>query len=335
MWLKDPPNAGPGVSRARRLRMGDLADVQVSVVLSPQQSVVDLLWQASITRRDGSPESVAAIRRVLRPQTRFALHPVFSGHPPSLPDAAFPLVPRTDVTVAEQLEAIRDLPTSVLTDELRRWYGRELPRRWIPASEDPRRWLRSMAQATEDAWSVVAWEWRRSQPQLAREIRRVGTAVVRGGLDALLNSLHPRIRYTDGVLSYSYGVESLADLNGRRLVLVPMIAGPHGTLGDFAPSDFVYLAYPVGATIEGTSPDAANEDVVAHVLGSLRAALLRASMRSASIGQVAAAAGCSASLATYHCAQLEAAGLIRRERRGRTVHVSHTTRGAELLDLLS
>jgi len=40
-------------------------------------------------------------------------------------------------------------------------------------------------------------------------------------------------------------------------------------------------------------------------------------------------------MTSYHCGQLEAAGLIVRERRGQSVWVSRTARGHELVDLLS
>ena len=44
---------------------------------------------------------------------------------------------------------------------------------------------------------------RAAGPLLDREIRRVGTASVRGGMAALLNSLHPRLTYRDGMFTYT------------------------------------------------------------------------------------------------------------------------------------
>jgi hypothetical protein len=55
-----------------------------------------------------------------------------------------------------------------------------------------------MADASLDTWAAVEPQWRAAGPLLDREIRRFGTAAVRGGMAALLNSLHPRIRYHDG-----------------------------------------------------------------------------------------------------------------------------------------
>jgi DNA-binding MarR family transcriptional regulator len=53
------------------------------------------------------------------------------------------------------------------------------------------------------------------------------------------------------------------------------------------------------------------------------------------MGQLAAAVECSPRMTSYHCDHLEQAGLIVRERHGQSVWVSRTTRGYELVDLLS
>jgi DNA-binding transcriptional ArsR family regulator len=68
----------------------------------------------------------------------------------------------------------------------------------------------------------------------------------------------------------------------------------------------------------------------------MRGHLLRAAAeRPISMGKLGAAVGCSPRMTSYHCGQLEAAGLIMRERRGQSVWVSGTARGHELVDLLS
>lgn len=51
------------------------------------------------------------------------------------------------------------------------------------------------------------------------------------------------------------------------------------------------------------------------------------------MGQLAAMAGTVPSAITYHCDRLEAAGLIRRERRGREVWILRTRRGHEIIDI--
>ena len=53
------------------------------------------------------------------------------------------------------------------------------------------------------------------------------------------------------------------------------------------------------------------------------------------VGELAVAVQCAPTTATYHLDQLAKAGMITRERRGTSVRVSRTTRGDELVDLLS
>jgi DNA-binding transcriptional ArsR family regulator len=174
---------------------------------------------------------------------------------------------------------------------------------------------------------------------LDAEARRVGAAVVRGSTDVLLNTLHPRIRYERGEIWVPAIREATVGLDGRRLVLVPTIAGSMGRLVGFDLPDVVYLAYPLpGQTALGEN-GATLADPGGHplgqVLGRARADVLQAADRPISMGQLAAAVGCSPRMTTYHAGQLEAAGLIVRERRGQSVWVSRTVRGHELVELLS
>ncbi len=104
---------------------------------------------------------------------------------------------------------------------------------WRPPADLPRRWLNAYASATADAWSAVSPRWRRAQSLLDLEARRVGAAVVRGGTDVLLNTLHPRIRYENGEIWVPATRELTVGLDGRRLVLVPTIAGSAGRLVGF------------------------------------------------------------------------------------------------------
>jgi hypothetical protein len=62
---------------------------------------------------------------------------------------------------------------------------------------------------------------------------------------------------------------------------------------------------------------------------------LQAAGRPISMSHLAAAAGCSPRMTTYHAVQPEAAGLVVWERRGQSVWVSRTARGYELVELLS
>ena len=172
-------------------------------------------------------------RSIVLAESGFAAVPQRSHlvFPPDFAQCAIP--PISDISAAEQAQRLHELSETTLLADLARNFGGELPPWWRPAADRPRRWLDSFAAASMDGWAVIEPVWRRSQPLIDRETRRVGAAVVRGGLDALLNSLHPRIRYHDGELIVLAGRDRMRDLAGRRLALVPMICSQNGTAINF------------------------------------------------------------------------------------------------------
>jgi DNA-binding MarR family transcriptional regulator len=77
---------------------------------------------------------------------------------------------------------------------------------------------------------------------------------------------------------------------------------------------------------------ATKADALAIVLGPLRARTLRATARPITAGHLASRLHCAPNTVTYHCTQLESAGLIVRERRGPSVWISRTHRGEQLIE---
>jgi DNA-binding transcriptional ArsR family regulator len=320
------------------LRVGDPGALNVTLVKAPHLSLLLLLTAGSGPSAVG--RTARAARESVRGSGRFGLAPILASAQRVFPDvAATPIPPATDVSVREQVQRLHDLPDEALVADLTNAFGRDLPPAWRPAAELPRRWLDSYAAATLDAWSAVSPRWQRAQPLLDVEARRVGAAVVRGSTDVLLNTLHPRIRYEYGEIWVPATREATVGLDGRRLVLIPTIAGPMGRLVGFDLPDVVYLAYPVpgqaGLGANGANIADPGRRPLGQVLGRARAEVLQAAGRPISMGELAAATGCSPRMTTYHAGQLEAAGLIVRERRGQSVWVSRTARGHDLVELLS
>jgi len=312
----------------------------VSVGLSPQQSVVSLLRQAASGRSLGASASIlAAIRDALRPQARFAAQSFTAHGWTTIPEACTPISPLTDASVADQAASLRDVPAAALTDELQPADGQQLPPQWRAAADQPRRWLNSMADASLDIWAVAAPRWQAAGPLLDREIRRVGTAAVRGGMAALLNSLHPGLSYRDGTFAFAspcdprYTLGTLDSVGPRRLVLLPMIAGRRALLFSFERPDVCYIGYPLPTPRPGVQATA--DGALATILGPVRAAILQALRQSLTVGDLAASVHCAPTTATYHLHQLAAAGLITRQKSGPSVWASRTARGNELVDLLS
>jgi DNA-binding transcriptional ArsR family regulator len=324
--------------RGYRLRIGSARTPVVSVVKVPHLSLMSLLVSSSAPGLAG--RTAGEVRAAVGRPGRFALAAVLQRSPHVVPDLAqCPIPPVCDVSAAEQAQRLSDISAAALPVDLARNFGGELPPWWRPAADRPRRWLDSFAAASLDGWRVIEPLWRRSQPLIDRETRRVGAAVVRGGLDALLNSLHPRIRCRDGELIVLDPRDSVRDLADRRLVLVPMICGPNGTVMSFDLPEVAFVGYPVRGFAEsrGHRPRWLDPsgDALSLVLGPARARALRAANRPLTMGRLAAKLQCEPGTASYHCDRLETAGLIVRERRGQSVWVTRTARGDELADLLS
>jgi DNA-binding transcriptional ArsR family regulator len=316
-----------------RLRVEAPGTLAVSLVMAPQQSVIALLHQAVSGHSLRPPAGlIAAIGQALRPQARFALR-AFAGSFASIPDFCEPIAPLADTSVTEQARRLRDLPVQAVTDQLQADAGRCFAPGWQLAGQQPRRWLNSLADASLDTWTAAEPWWRAAGPLLDREVRRVGTAAVRGGLWALLNSLHPRLSYRDGVLTFAHPRDQCVPLDGRRLVLMPLIAGRDLVIASFERDDVCYVGYPVRPP--GPGGQAAANGALGLVLGPLRAAALRALRQPLTVGELAVAVQCAPTTATYHVHLLAAAGMVTCERRGSSVLVSRTLRGHELVHLLA
>jgi DNA-binding transcriptional ArsR family regulator len=333
--MPEPPPARAG--RGYQLRTGDPDQIAVSVAFAPLHSLVALIRQAAASPPAGR---LAGLRQRLRPQSRFAFGSFAAAGPATLPDCCLPIAPVADVTVAEQVARLRDLPGQVLLDELHGPIGDHLPAAWAMADQ-PGRWLRSWAEVCLDAWNELEAQWRKAGPLLSTEVRRIGTASVSGSLDALLNSLHPRVSYHEGVLSCAFPWDGCRDLGRRRLVLVPMLSSATDIVVSYELPGVAYLAYPLrrprppGSASAGSGSAGPAGDPLTLILGPARAAALRALRRPATVNQLAVAIGCAPTTATYHIQQLVAAGLATRQRCGSSVQISRTLRGAELVDLLS
>jgi hypothetical protein len=323
------------------LRAGAPDALAVSVALAPQHSVIALLLQAASGQRWGAPAGLlAAIRDGLRPEARFAAQLFTARGWTTIPDSCTPISPLADASVADQAARLRDMPAAALIGELHAAdFGHDCPPHWRAAADQPGRWLKSMAAASLDTWAVAEPRWQAAGPVLDREIRRVGTAAVRGGMAALLNSLHPGLSYRDGTFAFAPRCDPrrtfgpFGPVGPRRLALVPMIAGRDAVLFSFDRPDICYIGYPLPQ--RRLPAPAKAESALTTILGPVRAAILQVLRQPLIVSDLAAAVHCAPTTATYHLHQLAAADLITREKSGPSVWISRTARGDELVELLS
>lgn len=158
----------------------------------------------------------------------------------------------------------------------------------------------------------------------------LGRALLGAGVEGLLDGLRPLMRRQGSVLHVDYPVEDRdLHLDGRGLQLVPSYfcwRTPMALADSELPP---VLVFPLRhETPMPRTPDGAPLTVL---LGRTRAHLLRAVAAGATTGELARAAGVSASSASRHANALRDAGLISSHRRGTTVLHTLTPLGAALL----
>ncbi|HEY8302386.1 MAG TPA: hypothetical protein VIG48_10830 [Jatrophihabitans sp.] len=312
------------------LVVGDADDIRLGAVRAPHLSVIQWLVAAGGPR---GAQSAFASSIALASPPRSAQVVTALGMPAlaQLPEFLVPLAPRHDSTVAENVTALMDALPDSLAAEVSAWPV-TLPAPWRAAVDRPADWRDDFVRAVRAAWSAGRRYWERSRFAVDREITRIGTAAMTGSVPALLNSLHPRLHYRDGMLRFRNSCPTAVPLDGRRLVLVPILAPVHHVAVSFERSDLAYIAYPVLGQTRAAGND---EDRLELVVGQLRASALRHLVQPLTMQALAAEIHCAPSTATYHCDLLEAAALIARERRGSLVWVMRTRAGDALVDLLS
>jgi DNA-binding transcriptional ArsR family regulator len=178
------------------------------------------------------------------------------------------------------------------------------------------------------AYERVAIEpyWDRMETLIAADRVRRSRTVLEGGLDALLGTLHPEIRWTPPVLEIA-GPGAEVELSGQGLLLQPAIfVGRSPVL--VRRGDLPILLYPVSCELD----DQEDEELGA-LIGRTRATLVRMLLAGgATTTQLARDAGLSMAAVSQHVGVLRAAGLAVTQAVGRSRCHTLTPAGVRLLD---
>jgi DNA-binding transcriptional ArsR family regulator len=320
-----------------QLHVGDLNSVPVSVVRAPHLSV--LRWLTATSTRPQSPLAAAIAQSASRDGSLFLASLGMPGLD-RVPDVLTHVDAHGPTSVEANAVRLRDSDGAVLAGQIEQlWHGRP-PGPWRAASVSPRRWLRSAAGASVQAWSVLSKHWHAAELLLRMEEARIGTAAVTGTLAAVIENISPRLHVRGEYIAFDAACGSTTSLAGRRLVFVPMLAPGRQVVVSFESGRDAYIAYPLPGTrptmrsSRGHDDAAADTDRLTALLGPIRAAALRSLHSPQSMGALAREVHCAPSTLTYHCDQLVAAGLLERERRGQSIWVSRTDRAVRLLSAL-
>ncbi|MFJ9111673.1 helix-turn-helix domain-containing protein [Streptomyces sp. NPDC102283] len=175
----------------------------------------------------------------------------------------------------------------------------------------------------------------RIQARIEAERAVRGRGLLHGGVEGMLAGLGPMLRWRAPVLEVAYP-RQMEDrdlyLNGRGLTLVPSYFNwgePVAFADPGLPPVLWYslLHEPPARPLRAEDP----ERSLANLLGRARASALRAAAGGATTGEIARAAGVSASAASRHATVLRDAGLITTARNGPAVLHTLTPTGASVL----
>ncbi|WP_328650899.1 winged helix-turn-helix domain-containing protein [Micromonospora sp. NBC_00330] len=285
-------------------------------------------WRRSVAR-DLRQDSASEQLRLL-----FALNP---------PRGYFPdfLTPYASVEGFEAgLDALRRTPTELLHRDLSVLAAEnQLPSSAAALARGEVSALHHLAESMEQYRSLaIGPYWSRIQAAVAADRTRRARALLDGGVEGLLTSLRPAMRWESGVLEVrSYPHSRELHLDGRGLLLVPSFfcaATPVALLDPALPPVLVYPVDRLGALVPadaGAASGAARESLAA-LLGRTRAAVLQASDEGCTTGEVARQLSISPAAASQHATVLRNAGLLVSHRERNSVLHTLTPLGRAMLD---
>jgi DNA-binding SARP family transcriptional activator len=317
------------------LRTGQVREVRVA--LDPFITVLALTTDA-LGRRRGAPQ--AWRKRILDSLSAAgteAILPITAPRYSVTPDCVTPLNPAREIPVHIQVEWLHSISKDDLLGDIQTVFDGAPPPQWQCALRQPRDWVHAYADAMADAWRSVMPLWTETQPMLEREIRRVGAAVVRGGLDLILDRLHPACQFDNHVLRIRDPEPTSVELGDRPLVLVPMLSGFRALICNLDRPDAVWIAYPLPMS-RNSSPQATGQSRTAlleSMVGPTPADVLTAAGQPLTISALAVRSGVAWNKLAYHCGRLAAAGLVQQEKISNEVWISQTERGAGMVELFS
>jgi DNA-binding transcriptional ArsR family regulator len=229
------------------------------------------------------------------------------------------------------IDAIRATPRSTLRSELRLLGAVQRLPGWAKSLADGDRELLSDIGNSLIAYHRAAIEPHTDTIEAAIEADRArrARAVLDGGVDRLLDSMRPLMRWRPPVLEVGYAVDRDLYLQGRGLRLVPSYFCRTKPVA-FANSDLPpTLVYPIHH--EPARPRPASTQAQAALLGKTRYAVLNAIRTGATTTELARHLRLPPSTVSRHTTVLRNAGIIATHRLGPSVLHTITPLGMALL----
>jgi Family of unknown function (DUF5937)/Bacterial regulatory protein, arsR family len=225
-----------------------------------------------------------------------------------------------------ELARLRAVPADVVRADLDGWSGP--PAATVAAlRDDPAAGLDRLAAVVAAYWDLaLAPYWPRLRGLLEGDVAHRARQVAEGGIERMLNTLYPTVRWAGGTLRVAHRHQTARRaLDGRGLVLVPSaFVWPLVFSKVHEPWQPV-LRYPARGTATLWDADRTSAAAgLAAVVGRGRATLLAELEHPASTTELARRTGLSPGGVSQHLSALRSAGLVTATRSGRQVLYART-----------
>lgn len=297
------------VARTRLAAPGPYCELSVSVQVVQQPT--SPFRRLCATNRVRLPASASRLLELVPAQ----------GNVPDFlaPEGASSLDEAVDIVMSTPDHTVRD-DMATLTNPAASSWMLDLARGRAPARQE-------LASSLRDYHVHVLMRlWPTIEPIVETDLRFRAWQLATKGIAATVDSLHPDIRWCDGVVEVDGPLDADVDLAGRGLQLMPSLwTRPGFTVRWRQPT----LVYPLGRFAWLAPPATTGDgDPLAAVLGTTRARVLRALAEEHTTTGLARRLGISTASASTHAAVLREAGLVTSRRQGRSVRHALTSLGA-------
>ena len=320
-------------SHVIRIELDDDHLSRTRLALSP---VWELAASLCVLHDDEPPlehaEWIVRTRRALRGVQLGPVADPFGGRR-VIPDFMAPIPDGPSPSIEAELELLRATDPDVVRADIADCYGDDVPPPWDAFLARPRDMVDRLADGMHAYWqAVLADDWPRLRSVLEGDLLGRARALALSGPAAVLEELHPRMRWRPPNIELDKPSEELT-LEGRSLVLIPLVFAKSVLIANQSRDQVVALGYQARGTAELAAPEA-SDGRLDLLLGSGRATVLRALEQPATTTELALRLSYAPSTVSAHLDVLARAGLVDRHRVRRSVFYALNETGRSLVALL-
>jgi DNA-binding transcriptional ArsR family regulator len=254
------------------------------------------------------------------------------------PDLFEPIPEVPVAEIAEELEVLRHTPPELVEEQFAMHFSRGVPDFLKPYRDDRVAAFDVLADALEEFWRLaIAPYWPRMRTALDEEVLLRARSLASLGPESVVAGLGGRTVWESPVLSLPKSKESQVIAADQRLLLLPLVFAQDRVGNSTDHPEILRVSYQArgAALLAGGRPQPPSDepDRLVPLVGSRRAAVLRALESPATTSTLAARLGLAPSTVSEQLTALVAAGVVHRRRSGRSVLYGLEPAGEVLLAL--